>query len=96
MSEVYYIRPHFSQLSKDWNEFVKDNYKILFPNFPDTDYSPRLEPWNWIRGSFLRYISLNRLMSELDNDLYQLILWEERLVSLIDRVEIGHDSVEIV
>ena len=34
-------------------------------------------------------------MSELDNDLYQLILWEELLVSLIDRVEIRHDSVEL-
>ena len=89
MDEVYY-RPYFSQLSRDWNEFKKDKYKILFPNYPYTDDSPKpelykcrdLHPGYWSRAP------LGGLMLELDNDLYQLILWEESLVSLID--SIGH------
>ena len=92
MDEVYY-RPYFSQLSREWNEFKKDKYKILFPNYPYTDDSPKPELYKCrdLYHGFLRNAPLGLLMSELDNDLYQLILWEESLVSLID--SIGHQGL---
>ena len=36
--DVDYSKPNSSQISRDWNEFKNDKYKILFPN---TIYNPK-------------------------------------------------------
>ena len=98
--EIDYSRPSCSQLSMDWNEFRKGKYKWFrkLDIFHYTESEPAscsfdIDDYFFDRffkhnqAKKLKRTSLYWLMSDLDHDLFELILWEECVVSLIKSIQ---------
>lgn len=61
-------------------------------NIPDpVAYKNLNRKYNQI--NFLKRTPLNSLMSSLDNDLYQIILWEGRVARYLEFIQWGRDPV---
>ena len=102
--DVDYSKPNSSQLARDWNDFKKDYYK-WFRKLDIFHYTePKPAPCSFDINEYffdpffkhnqakkLKRTSSYWLMSDLENDLIELILWEERVVSFINNIQTERD-----
>ena len=85
--DILYFRPNSIQLYRDWKEFKKDKYKTLTAECSSSDPPEPLTyrhlncKYNRNQTNCFERTPLHWLMSYLDNDLYELILWEERVAN---------------
>ena len=90
--DILYFRPNSCQLYRDWENFKIDKYSTLISECPLSD-TPEPVPYRFSNVTYndnltnrLQKTNLHWLMSCLDNDLYQLILWEGRVANRLTRL----------
>ena len=84
--DILYFRPNSCQLFRDWRKFKEDKYNTLITEFLSSDPSKPVAyryincKYNYNQIYCLERTPLHFLMS----DLYQLILWEERVANRLE------------
>ena len=94
------FRPHFGQFTRLWNDFKKDYYEWFRRYYISHYTEPKSVPCSFDIGQYVfdpflkhgqakefKSTSSYWLKSDLDHDLKDLILWEERVVSFINNIQ---------
>ena len=95
--DIDYSRPSSSQLVRNWNEFKQNKFKLLISDFPA--YRPpepvayRKLGCNHNQFNVLERDPLDWLLQSLNTNIYQLVLWEERVANCLMSIERGRDPV---
>ena len=92
--DIDYYRPSSSQLFRNWNEIKKNKCKLLTSDFPA--YRPpepvayRKLNFNHNQFNFLERDRLYWLLQSLNTNIYQLVLWKERVAEInVNRTRSG-------
>ena len=88
--DILYFRPNSCQLFRDWEKFKRNKCNTLIAEFPLSNL-PKPVAYRYLNCKYnhnqincLERTPLHWLISCQDNDLYQLILWEERVANRLE------------